>query len=821
MRKALGKLIKIVVSFTLLSQLMTVNGQSVPEGFELELLSDDWAAPVGVTYAENGYIYVWEASGKVWVIENGEKDDTPSVDISEEVAFYGDLGMLGFTLDPDFLTNGYVYLLYALDTHYLTQFGSGNYDPDHTDTWTTQIGRVSRLQLSTSDYRTVVPGSKTILIGETAEDGIAIPSPTHGVGSLIFGSDGSLLVTAGEGTTWVDFYTGGDPVPEFGYDDNALDQNMLEPFEDVGSFRSQLKESLNGKLLRIDPQTGFGYPSNPFYDPEDPDAAVSKVWAMGLRNPFRMTLKPNTGSTDVSDADPGTIYIGDVGLDKWEELNVVHSPGLNFGWPRYEGMIIQPGYEPKPTENILTDNPLHNGSTCNVEHFRFRDLIKQPNEAHNYFYSNPCDQWEEIEEVQTYVHERPTVAFMNTANSSSSTTFVPGYDSDGNAKGLTLQQAGIEGEEFNGISSVGGAFYNSVAFPEEYFGAYFHADFSGWINAFWFDENDELKKVEPFLQDLEGIVHLSVNPYDGCLYFPSVYSGRLYRVCYAENLRPIAEAEADVYYGPSPLTVQFDGSASFDPDNDPITYSWDFGDTGTSDEVSPEHIFTAAGTEPEMFEVKLSVTDTADNVGEKTLIISLNNTPPVVEITSFEDGDLYALQQATTLPLEAAVTDLEHDFDELTYTWQTYFHHNTHFHPQPEDHNVSTTTFIQPAPCEENLTYYYRIKLEVRDAAGLTGVDEKIIYPDCNDTIPPPPIEGYILYPNPGTDYLTLKGEFGLDPVKISIFNSIGQSIRIELILPERRKNLPIEIFQLRSGVYIMKVEENGESESIRFVKTN
>ena len=128
---------------------------------------------------------------------------------------------------------------------------------------------------------------------------------------------------------------------------------------------------------------------------------------------------------------------------------------------------------------------------------------------------------------------------------------------------------------------------------------------------------------------------------------------------------------------------------------------------------------------------------------------------------------------------------------------------------------------IQPAPCEENVSYYYRIRLEVRDAAGLTGVDENIMYPDSNDTIPLPPLEGYSLFPNPGTDYLTLKSEFGLEPVSIRIFNSIGQSIRKELILPEGRKNLPIEIFQLKPGMYILQIQENGESESIRFVKTN
>ncbi len=814
------KILKFALAAFLLISFLPVKGQTVPEGFQLEVVSEDWIAPAGMTYAENGFTYAWELNGLVWVIENGIKDAAPIIDISEEVAFYGDLGMTGFALDPNFLSNGYVYLLYALDKHYLTQFGTGNYDPDHTDMWQAQTGRVTRFQLSTSDYRTIVPGSRFILLGNDFEDGIAIPSPTHGVGSLAFGADGSLMITAGEGTTWVDFHTGGLPVPDFGYDDQGLALGMLEEYEDVGSFRSQLLNSVNGKLLRINPQTGEGYPSNPFYNEENPNSDQSKVWALGLRNPFRFTKKPNTGSLNPEDGNPGSFYIGDVGLDKWEEINVSNDPGQNFGWPRYEGMVLQPGYDPKPTEHILLDNPLFNGTNCQTEHYRFRDLIQQPNSSHTNFFGNPCDGFEPIEDIRTFIHERPVIAYMNEANSAEDKTLIPGFNSSGESQGVSIIDAELGMEEFEGISSVGGAFYNSVNYPEEYFGAYFHADFSGWIKTFWFDENDNLIKAEPFLNDMEGIIHLSVNPFDGCLYFPHIFSGKFYRVCFAENLKPIAEAEADIYFGPSPLTVEFDGSESFDPDNDPITFDWDFGDGSSSMEESPSHTFVASGTDPEMFEIQLNVTDSANNIGTKTLIVSLNNTPPEVDITSFNEGDLYPLQQTSNLPLEASVNDAEHSQNDLTYTWQTFFHHNTHFHPQPIDNNISTSTFIQPAPCEENVTYYYRIRLEVEDAAGLKGYDEKSVFPDCNDTIPLPVPEDIILFPNPGIDYMTIKGNFDLDPVKIDIYNQVGQKIYSETIMPEGSSNIPVEIFQLRSGMYIMRIETEGESQSIRFVKS-
>jgi PKD repeat protein len=93
--------------------------------------------------------------------------------------------------------------------------------------------------------------------------------------------------------------------------------------------------SLNGKILRINPANGQGYSTNPFYD-GNLNSNKSKVWSYGLRNPFRFTLHPTTGE----------IYIGDVGWTKWEEINV--GKGKNFGWPCYEGgngvSLAQPSY---------------------------------------------------------------------------------------------------------------------------------------------------------------------------------------------------------------------------------------------------------------------------------------------------------------------------------------------------------------------------------------------------------------------------------------------------------------------------------------------
>ncbi|NNE00343.1 MAG: sugar dehydrogenase, partial [Pirellulaceae bacterium] len=186
-----------------------------------------------------------------------------------------------------------------------------------------------RVELSAAtDYTTVVAGSETILLGTNStwenfngftnsvfnlaeppagvnpdgtyiQDFINSDSTTHTVASLAFGVDGNLFVSIGDGASYNDV--------------------------DPRAVRVQDIDSLSGKVLRIDPITGQGLSDNPFYD-GDPDSNRSKVYQLGLRNPFRISVDQATGQ----------LYVGDVGWTTWEEVNT-GGPGTNFGWPYYEG----------------------------------------------------------------------------------------------------------------------------------------------------------------------------------------------------------------------------------------------------------------------------------------------------------------------------------------------------------------------------------------------------------------------------------------------------------------------------------------------------
>jgi len=106
-----------------------------------------------------------------------------------------------------------------------------------------------------------------------------------------------------------------------------------------------------------------------------------------------------------------------------------------------------------------------------------------------------------------------------------------------------------------------------------------------------------------------------------------------------ENLPPIAIAFADVTSGPGPLTVNFDGSGSYDPEGGPLTYGWDFGGgSPTSNEVSPTHTFPYATGNPYTLTVGLVVIDDWGQAGETTLTINVNAVPVPASVWLFGTG---------------------------------------------------------------------------------------------------------------------------------------------------------------------------------------
>ena len=371
-----------------------------PEGiYRSSLNKHQFDELLGVEPMGDGRILLWERGGKVLVSDSeGNVSPDPFLDIQEEVLDWRDHGLLGLTVDPRFLENGYVYLLYAVDAHHLHEYGTPQYDPNVTWTHRATIGRVTRYQATPeSGYAQVDPASRTVLIGATIDTGLPIVHQSHACGTIMFGTDGSLLLSHGDSANYGGVDQGGD-VPG-GYVVEALKNGILKPEEDLGAFRAQFLDTMCGKVLRINPETGEGYPSNPFFVAEAPASPRSRVWSLGVRNPFRCSVLAGTGADDPTEGRPGTIAVNDVGWGLREETTTVSYPGANLGWPLWEGYDSVSGYWSQDTRNPNAENTSA-GNGC-PDTFMFRDLIQEERPEGARF-SNPCNpSWYEAEEAST------------------------------------------------------------------------------------------------------------------------------------------------------------------------------------------------------------------------------------------------------------------------------------------------------------------------------------------------------------------------------------------------------------------------------------
>ncbi len=797
----------------------------LPEGFVDEIVTDDLVAAVGVTFVDTHLFYLWEQDGRVQVFENEKRRAEPLLDINEEVQGSADHGMLGFVLDPKFKMNGYFYVSYVVDPHHLRFFGTPDYDPNQLDAWNATIGRVTRFQVDTTNYLQMVPGSRKVLIGAEIDNGIPVLAPAHGVGGLDFGTDGTLLIGTGDGTTWVGNHTGGTDYKEFGFDSLGKAIGIISQAHDVGSYRSQLLNSYNGKILRIDPMTGLGIKSNPFFQEEAPEGVQSKIWALGLRSPFRIRVRPGSGSENADDGRPGSIYIGDVGSNQFEELNIASEPGRNFGWPSYEGHLLNAGYTDQEIDHPYIKNPLADQIGCPAK-ITFEDLLIPPNRVHQYFWPNPCDSTLGFNQA-TFVHQEPAVSYGNQVNNPQ-LTYLSGFNEQGGSMPTLISEASTpSGPIFNGISSIAGDFYQGELFPEKYRNVYFHGDFSGWIMSMTYDvhEGDELHQVEPFLANANSVVYVRYNPFDQALYYvvldyrdrPNLY--QLRRIVYSANPRPIAIATLDTTYGYSPLSVSLSAHQSYDPQEEEITTQWVFDEGDTLSFIDSTLVFVVEEERPKNINIKLIVTDESGQQSTDQHTLWLNNTPPHVDIVSIDDEAKYSLEQPWfEVPLAADVTDRESTIEDLGFQWEIKLKHNDHFHVEFVDTQMTTSLTLPALRSTDLDAHSYVINLTVIDTFGLQGYDEVTLLPDLSTSISDQVSKTSITgYPNPTFGYFRIESMDHNREIDLLMTDMYGRRV---LVMPRQELPLDLNLHRIRSGFYFLQVFEKGKQvDQLRLVK--
>jgi hypothetical protein len=217
-------------------------------------------------------LYVVEQGGRIRVVRNAQLTTGSFLDIASRISSGGERGLLGLAFHPQFATNRRFFVNY-------TNSGGNTH--------------IAEFRASSADAAD--PASERVLLV------VSQPFANHNGGGLAFDNSGRLLIALGDGGS------GGDP------------QN-----------NGQRLDTLLGKILRIDVDGAapYGLPAdNPFLGSA---GARGEIWALGLRNPFKIAIDRPTGD----------LYIGDVGQNRVEEIDVAAAPrrgGENYGWRLTEG----------------------------------------------------------------------------------------------------------------------------------------------------------------------------------------------------------------------------------------------------------------------------------------------------------------------------------------------------------------------------------------------------------------------------------------------------------------------------------------------------
>jgi glucose/arabinose dehydrogenase len=642
------------------------SGATLPTGFADTIALSGLTNPVSVQFASDGRVFVAQKNGMIKVFPS--LTDTAPVtfaDLSRNVHDFWDRGLLGMTLDPGFPTRPYVYVLYAYDAPIggtsPTWGDACPTPPGATTDGCAVSGRVSRLTASGN----TMTGSEQVLVEDWCQQ-----FPSHSIGTLLFGRDGKLYVSGGDGASFnnVDYGQYGDTyAPDkanpCGDPPAPAGTALTPPWAEGGALRSQSVRrtdgptTLDGAVLRIDPDTGQGLADNPFGSASDANAR--RVVAYGLRNPFRITQRPGTDE----------LWIGDVGWNTWEEIDRLTAPtgsaSRNFGWPCYEGSGPQPGYQ---GAGLSVCSSLY-GTTGSVQ---------APYYAYNH---NAC--------VVTY-----------------------------------------SGCRTGGSSITGLAFYRSGTYPATYSGALFFADHSRneiWVMLAGSNGLPNPATIQTFVgADSTGAaaghpVDLQIGP-GGDLFYVDMEGGTVHRVVYtAANQPPTARIAANPTTGDAPLPVAFDGRGSADPEGHPLTYSWDLDGNGTfGDATTPTatYTYTSSGT----YTAGLRVVDDQGATGTATVTVTVGNTPPVPVIDTPSSSLTWKVGDAISFSGHA--TDAQDGtLPASALSWKAIMHHcvtptNCHSHDIQSFTGTTGSSFSAPDhayPC------WIELQLTAQDSGGMTS----------------------------------------------------------------------------------------------------
>ncbi|OWV07418.1 glycosyl hydrolase [Micromonospora wenchangensis] len=613
--------------------------------------------------ARNGTVRRTDASGVTRVIGT-----IPVYTHDEE-------GLQSLGVDPDFATNRFIYLYYAPPLS--TPGGDAPATGSNWSAWQ-GVNRLSRFTLN-SDF-TLNQASKVDVLDVGTDRGICC----HVGSDIDFDAAGNLYLSTGDDS---------NPFDSAGY--SPLDERTnRNPAYDAQRSAGNTND-LRGKLLRIkmNPDGTYSIPSGNLFPPGTAKTRP-EIYAMGFRNPFRISVDKATG----------VVYVGDYGPDAGStnanrgpsgqvEFNRVTGPG-NYGWPYCTGTNTTS--ETYNEWNFATNStgPKFNctgGPTNNS--FRNTGLGTLPP-------AKPA--W-----IRYGGDAGSPAAF---GSGSESPAAGPVYRYDPNNPSVTK-------------------------FPQTFDGQFFATEFGrGWVKPIHLNSDGSPGTIDSFPWTGKQVMDSAFGP-DGAYYLldygTGYYNGdansALYRFDYVGggNRAPIARATADRTSGPAPLTVNFSSAGSTDPEGGTLTYSWAFGDGTTSTAANPSKTYTANGA----YTATLTVRDPQGATGTSSVTVSVGNTVPTVTINSPGDGSLFSF--GDTVPFSITVTDPEDGTIDCTKVKMTYvLGHDQHGHQITSANGCSgTITIPVDGEHDEAANIFAIFDAEYTDAGGLTTHTQHTLQP--------------------------------------------------------------------------------------------
>jgi glucose/arabinose dehydrogenase len=670
-------------------------GSQLPAGFRDQVVFSGLKEPTVIRFASGGPIYVAEKSGTI-LAYSGLGDATPTTfaDLRTEANDSFDRGILGLAVDPGFPTRPYLYVLYTYD-HILgapagevPKWGKVDSSGDGCDAKPSGTGvdacpvsgRLVRLTATAaSGYEKAAADGSGAEEQKVLVEGWCAQFSSHSLGALQFGPEGALYASAGEGADAnnVDYGKLGWPNKnQCGDPPSGVGGNQAPPSAEGGALRSQDARTpfnplavnpdptgLSGSLIRIDPDSGEGWPGNPLA--ASVDANERRLVGYGFRNPFRFSISPTSGR----------LFVGNVGWNSYEEIDRFKpdpSKPYNSGWPCYEG--------PSPQSNYQSLNL----TLC-------QNLYAEPSATTAPFFS--------------YSHGAGVYAGDSCPRSEGSAI-------SGNA----IYDGGAFPAEYDGAlffaDSVRGCIYAMRAGKD---GEPDPATTTAFLTKGGRYPGIDLE-VGP-----EGDLYY-VSLFSEAVPGNEFGPGTVHRISYGGGA-PTAVLEASPQWGTeTPLHVQFDAGGSSDPGGKALTYAWDLDGNGSFETSGgSQRAASIAGTKK--VEVAVRVTNPAAESDVATVAIYPGDTPPTPVIE--EPTPPLDWHVGEAIDFEGAASDAQDgDLKATSLSWEALLRHcpqsasECHVHPLQTFPGTASGSFQAP-----DHDYPARIDLILTavDSHGLTA----------------------------------------------------------------------------------------------------